>query len=140
MRVGVPIWNGHVSPLLDVAKRLVLATVDADEVAARTEQDWSPADLATRARLLADLGVEVVLCGAVSDALQKRLRMCGIRVEPHLCGPVERVLEAFARDDFAEDLIMPGCHCGHGLRRRRKRRRRQQGAPNPRAQRRADHV
>ena len=66
------------------------------------------------ARSLAELHVDVLLCAALSEPLQRELEKQRIRVRPHLCGEVQAVLHAFCagRLDRGE-FDMPGCHCRH---------------------------
>ncbi|MBU0639232.1 MAG: dinitrogenase iron-molybdenum cofactor biosynthesis protein [Planctomycetes bacterium] len=120
MNVGIPTWNGRVSPVLDVAKRLVLAAIEGNAVVGRREVDLEEGSLGAKVRQIRDLGVQTLICGAVSWPLEAALLSTGVRVLPQTCGPVEDVLRAFASGRLTDETYrMPGC-CG---RRRRARRR-----------------
>ncbi|HUU83967.1 MAG TPA: NifB/NifX family molybdenum-iron cluster-binding protein [Phycisphaerae bacterium] len=113
-------WSGRVSPVFDVAKRLVVADIEDGREARREEADIDETDLARRVERVAELGVEVLICGAISIPLETMLLSAGVRVIPHTCGSAEEVLRAFASGRFTDAaFLMPGC-CG---RRRRGRRR-----------------
>ncbi len=59
--------------------------------------------------VLAALGVDVVVCCAVSRCVQVELKASGIRVLKHICGAVDEVLAAFLQDRLADEAFrMPG--------------------------------
>lgn len=82
-----------------------------------------------RARQIAGLGVEVLICGAVSRSFEAMLNALGVQVVPNTCGSVDEVLEAYASGRMTdESYLMPGC-CGRGRGRRHRRRHRHRGGP-----------
>lgn len=118
MKVAIPQWEGRVSPVFDVAGSLMLADVDAGTSQPRQTVVLDSEDVQRRVSLLVELGVEVLICGAVSWPLELALCNAGVEVIPQTCGEVERVLEAFSHGELNQDaFLMPGC-CG---RRRRFR-------------------
>ena len=118
MRVAVPVSAERVSPVFDVAERLVLVDLEGPSELRREEVPLREQDLAQRARHLAQLGVDVLICGAISQPLETMLLAAGVEVVPHICGDLEAVLEAFRSGELEnETFVMPGC-CG---RRRRFR-------------------
>jgi predicted Fe-Mo cluster-binding NifX family protein len=118
MRVAVPTWSDRVSPVFDVAKHLLLVDFDGEAQASREEVPVGETEPAARARRVAQLGVDVLICGAISGPLEAMLISAGVRVIPHTCGPADEVLEAFAAGRLTDEaFLMPGC-CG---RRRRFR-------------------
>ena len=126
MKVAIPHWQGRVSPVFDVASHVLLVDVDAG--AERRRQDvYLDADgPRARASLLADLGADVLACGAISRQQETALSAAGVRVIPYICGDMEEVLMAFTNGRLGEDgFLMPG-RCG---RRRRSRIRRRGARP-----------
>lgn len=83
MKVAVPDWEGRVSPVFDVARQVLLVDLDGDENHGRRYVEslgsLGPHD---RARRLAELGVDVLVCGAISWPLETLLTASGIRVVP----------------------------------------------------------
>jgi len=125
VRVGVSVWSGRVSPVFDVAKSLLLVSVDGQEPVGREIQPIEPLDLPGRARRVAELEVDVLICGAVSRPLESLLVTAGVRVLPQTCGPVDEVLEAFLTGQLNDGaFLMPGCR---GRRRRLAQRARPAG-------------
>ena len=112
MKVAIPIWAGRVSPVLDVARRLVVAEFEAGNEINRQEEPLAETDLFRRAQRIHELGVDLLICGAVSRPLEDMLRANGVQVIPWICGPVDDVLELFiSRQSLSPNYLMPGC-CG----------------------------
>ena len=110
MRVAIPTWSARVSPVFDVAKHLLLVDFDGEAEAGRQEAAIEEPELGARTRRVAKLGVDVLICGAISAPLEAMLVSAGVRVIPHTCGPTEEVLRAFARGRLPDEaFLMPGC-------------------------------
>lgn len=123
MKVAIPHWQGRVSPVLDVAGSILLVGIDAGVVRTRQEITLVDEPPQKRAAVLAGIGANVLICGAVSWSLEVALAAAGITVVPQTCGDVEAVLAAFLKGGLAQGgFLMPGC-CG----RRRFRARRGRG-------------
>lgn len=129
MIVAIPVWQGRVSPVFDVAGQLLLVELDdGRELGRRCEPlpDESPEQRAGR---LAELGVQTLICGAISRPLEALLGVGRVEVVPRVCGDVEEVLRAFTAGALEDGrFAMPGC-CGQnrGWRRGRGRCRRGHG-------------
>jgi predicted Fe-Mo cluster-binding NifX family protein len=75
------------------------------------------------------MGVETLVCGAISRELEALLVEEGILVIARICGTIDDVLNAYAAGTLgAPQYAMPGC-CGQGRRRFRGRCRRRGGHP-----------
>ena len=119
MKVAIPIWTGRVSPVFDVAKNLIIAEIDQGRELGRTQEPLKEAGLAARAGRVAELGIDMLICGAISQPLEGMLFAKGVRVIPWICGSVEDVLRAFVSGEPAASLfLMPGCRGGRGRGRR----------------------
>jgi len=129
MRLAIPIWAGRVSPVFDVAGQLLTVDLRDGIEAARQVHSTHAVSLHRRAEILSELGVEVLVCGAVSQSLEAALLAKGIRVMARISGDAEEVLGAFLANRLGEPAYrMPGCHsstddgCVQGGRGRRRRR------------------
>jgi predicted Fe-Mo cluster-binding NifX family protein len=77
---------------------------------------------------VAGLGVDVLICGAISAPLRAVLAAEGVRVIPNRCGFVEEVLRAFLSGELTEQaFLMPGCR--EQPRQRRMQHRQRGGRP-----------
>jgi len=127
MKVAIPNWQGRVSPVFDVAARVLVVDIEDGQIQGRQVLPLDGEDLHSRVQRLADTGVEVLICGVLSRPLALALASAGVEVVPQTCGPVEEVLAAFAAGRLAQDaFLMPGC-CGR--RRRLRGQCRREGPP-----------
>ena len=109
MRTAIPIFDDRISPVFDAARRLVLVDIEQGREVYRTEQALEEPELGRRARRVAELGVDVLICGAISRPLEAMLWSVGVEVIPQICGPVEEVLRAFMLGELSEEtFVMPG--------------------------------
>ncbi len=121
MRIAISNWQGRISPVFDVAGNLLLVDVEGGREIGRSEHRVDQAGPLARARQVAGLGTDVLICGAVSWPLEMALVSAGVRVVSQTCGPLEDVLEAFCGGRLTgKTFLMPGCR---GRRRLRVRRR-----------------
>jgi predicted Fe-Mo cluster-binding NifX family protein len=121
MRVAMPTWNDRVSPVFDAARHLLVVDVEDNAEVSRSEAVFEETALPRRAERLAYLGVNVLICGAISKPLEQMVAALGMTVIPHTCGPVEEVLRAFLSGQLAEQaFLMPGCGRRRGLRGRQR--------------------
>ena len=110
MTIAIPISQERISPLLDAAARLLLVTCQRGKEVARKKFILGPMSPIELAQSVAELRVDVLLCAALSQGLQRELERRGVRVKPHLCGETEAVLQAFCCDRLNRpEFRMPGC-------------------------------
>lgn len=119
MRICIPRLEGRVSPVLDVAKTLLVIDSDSGAEIRRFEACSSEVEPLSKARRIIDLAPQLVICGAVSHELEAALRSAGIELSPNICGAVEEVIAAFFSGELVDArFLMPGC-CGQRRRIRR---------------------
>lgn len=112
MRVALAVWNGRISPVFDVARRALIIDITDGAVAGSREADMPGEDLAGKAKTLAGLGVETLICGAISRVCAGVLEAHGIKPVAFVAGEVEAVLAAFLRGRLDQRAYrMPGCAC-----------------------------
>jgi predicted Fe-Mo cluster-binding NifX family protein len=110
MRVAIAAHEGRVSPVLDVARRLLVVEKDGEAERSRQDVPLTSTALVARVRDIQAAGVAVLICGAVSRPLAAALHAAGIQVVAQVCGPTEEVLAAFFADQLdRDDFRMPGC-------------------------------
>jgi predicted Fe-Mo cluster-binding NifX family protein len=100
---------GRVSPVFDVAKHLLVVDVEDSTELSREYQDMSRLELLGRPRYVADLDIEVLICGALSVPVRLVLEAKGISVIDQVCGETEEVLRAFLSGRLSDPSFrMPG--------------------------------
>lgn len=112
MRVALAVWNGRISPVFDVARRALVVDIAGGAVAGWRETDMPAEDPAGKAMALADLGVQTLICGAISRACAGVLEAHGIKPIGFVAGEVEAVLAAYLNRRLDRRAYrMPGCEC-----------------------------
>jgi len=115
MKMAMPIWKGRVSPVFDVAGRLAIWDVRSMTDVKRDEVSMG-LDPVEKTKRLSDLGVSVLVCGAISQPLALMIEQTGIQVIANICGVADQIAEAYIAGRLVEpDYLMPGC-CGRGRR------------------------
>jgi predicted Fe-Mo cluster-binding NifX family protein len=111
MKVAIPIWHSRISPVFDVAKRLLVVDLEDGVETHRSEEVLGEVNPGKR---VANLGVDVLICEAVSYPLEAMLTSSGVQVIAQTCGEVEDVLGAFLSGRLTEEAFrMPGCRGQH---------------------------
>jgi len=125
MKVAIPEWQGRVSPVFDVATNVLVTELTEGQQVGRQKITLTATDPIERARQVAAIPADVLICGAVSWPLELALRAAGITLITEICGPIEQVMQSFLSNNLANEAFqMPGC-CG----RRRFRQGRGNGYP-----------
>ena len=84
MKVAIPTWTGRVSPVFDVAKRLLVVKLEGGGEVSREEAVIEETQFMARAKAVTQLGIDVLICGAFpaqdpptgSRRTTERGRMC----------------------------------------------------------------
>ena len=110
MKVAIPLWQGRVSPVFDVASNILLVDIANRREWSRKKIYLTENNPFKRAQLLCKLETELLICGMLSHLQKTALDSAGIRVIPHICGQVEDVISEFIAGRLKSSaLLMPGC-------------------------------
>lgn len=110
----MPVLQERISPVLDTAARLLVVTHRHGKEVRRREFVLGPLPPDALARGVAALRVDLLLCAGLSEVLHRALERRGIRIRPHLCGPVEAILRAHCCGQLdRKEFRMPGCWGHH---------------------------
>jgi len=132
MRVAIPQWQGRVSPVFDVAGSLLIVDLEDGRESQREEVRLARTDVSGRAEELTRLGVDVLVCGAISATLEARLAADGVRVIGFVCGVVKEILAGFLNGALdGPSFRMPGCRRSRGGMRKRGFGGRRRMGPDP---------
>jgi predicted Fe-Mo cluster-binding NifX family protein len=124
--VAIPLFGTRVSPRFDCGTALLLAEVEGSEVASQEEIPDAFASPLHRIARFRELGVQAVVCGAITGFLRRHLEANGIRVFPWVFGEAGEALESLARGELppaARGGWGRGRGCGRRARGRARRRR-----------------
>lgn len=110
MLIAVPNCQGRVSPVFDVAARLLVVRLKGQAEEERREVVLFEKEPGGIVRSLRGLGIQVLICGAISQGLQAALEHARIQVLAQICGEIEPVLAAYRSGRLpSPEFMMPGC-------------------------------
>ena len=116
MKIAIPVWNDLVSTVLDFSDRLLIADCEAGRVENRIVVDLPETAPVAKVARLRELGIQVLLCGAVSRPLEQMIMAAGIEIIPFLKGRADHVLNAYlSRRLVGPGFMLPGCGPGRGM-------------------------
>ena len=109
MRIAIAHWQDRISPVFDVSDRLLLIDIENGRELKRKDNVLRCRGPFERAREVHRLGVQVLLCGAVSRPMETALTSTGVRVIDFICGDLEDVLSAYIKGRLSDKCFqMPG--------------------------------
>lgn len=113
MKIAMPAYKSTVSNTFDFARKLLVVTIEDGSETQRSEVEIAGRAPAQRAAQVKGLGVDVVICGAVSHILAGMIEMAGIEIVPEITGSVDEVLQAYLSNELTGPrYLMPGCRRG----------------------------
>jgi predicted Fe-Mo cluster-binding NifX family protein len=114
MKTAFAHWDHRIAPVFDTARQIYLIEADSGQVVEQT-QETLPGDLPFRKVLrLVELGIDTLVCGAISRSMHELVVAHGIRVIPFVAGDLSEVIGAWLGGNLESDAFaMPGC-CGRG--------------------------
>ena len=114
MKIALAVWKNRISPVFDSSRVVVLVDIknglvtDKRYVHLKTEL---PSD---RAMELVDWGVNVLICGAISQIFAYTIESNGIKIIPFVTGNVNRIIESYLCGLLnSQNFRMPGCGKKH---------------------------
>lgn len=120
MKTAFAYWENRIAPVFDVARRIQIVESKNGRIIGESE-DIVPEGLALRKAFhLEQLGIEVLVCGAISRPLHDQVTANGIQVIPFVSGNLGDVILAWLEGRLDNDgFAMPGC-CRRSRRNRPK--------------------
>ena len=113
MKLAIPIYNDNISNVFDFAHKLLLVDIENGKEVNRSEVAIENQFLPQRAGQLKNLGVDVLVCGAISRVLANMVTASGIQVLPYVTGSIDDVLQAYLTGQLVKpEFSMPGCWPG----------------------------
>lgn len=95
MRIAISYWQNCISPVFDFSEHLLLIDI-VDNQVTQSASTGLDSDLPfTRAKKLSELGIELLICGAISQTLKMAVSGQNIEIVSYVFGPLENILTAF---------------------------------------------
>jgi len=111
MKIAIPNWEEVISPVLDTASMLLIVEVEetGNEIS-RFQIYLDDYDLVRRCLRIQRLGIDTLICGAISRPFVNLLEAAGINIIHEISGRTEEILEAYLQGDlFQSRFLMPWC-------------------------------
>jgi len=106
--LAFPVFQGRVAPVLDTCTRLVVMNPQG-ALASGHKVRVAAGPLAERVLEFRQLGIRVIVCGALSEQLYHLLLGEGIRLVSGVAGDLEAVVAAYKNGTLAQPRFrMPG--------------------------------
>jgi len=96
MRIAIPVWNDRVSPVFDVSRSIRVVDIASGKITREAEHTL---ENESRASKLVTLGVDLLICSAISIPLEATMWVFGIEVLSDTCGSVEEIVDTFVAGD-----------------------------------------
>lgn len=110
MKVALTVWDDRISPVFDSAHRLLIADIRNETIKKISYKSFDPKLEARLTEKLSILGIEVLICGAISESHSTLIEANAIHLIPFIGGNVNKILESYAKgNSLAPAFLMPGC-------------------------------
>ena len=117
--IAMPLFEERISPLLDVSERFVIYNINDRKITQRAIVNINSSSEKTRIQRLKEIGVTVIISGAVSRYLSYIISDSGLKHIPWASGPVDEVIESYLKETLI--TVMPrGGSCGGMLRKQKE--------------------
>lgn len=110
MKAALTVWDGRISPVLDVSREALILTLENGVVSSSRIEPIDASSMARKIERLVALEIDTLICGAISESLQRELSYRGIRIIGFVAGEIEEVVQALLLGSLPNvALSMPGC-------------------------------
>jgi predicted Fe-Mo cluster-binding NifX family protein len=95
--VAMPVYQERISPLLDVARKFAIYELQNGEIKQKVFVDVGAESEPLRVEKLKEIGVSVIISGAVSDLVSQMVSEKGIRLISWVNGPADDVIDSYVK-------------------------------------------
>jgi predicted Fe-Mo cluster-binding NifX family protein len=130
MKLAMPVWNDCISTVLDFSDCLLVVDSESGIIHNRSMVSFAGVTMMEKVARLRELGIQVLLCGALSRSMERMITASGIKIISFLRGNVNDVLNAYFEGRlFGPVFMLPGCPRRPGFGKGMERRRHGYGRP-----------
>jgi predicted Fe-Mo cluster-binding NifX family protein len=106
-KIAIPVFGSRVSSRLDCSECVLLVTIEDGNVVRRQETRWMHVNPLEKIRLLLQEGVDVLICGGLTETCANMLHDTTIEVIPWVRGEVEQILFQFTEGTLRPTTSQP---------------------------------
>ena len=111
MKIALTVWQGRISPVFESAQKLVIFEIREDHACMVREETFRDETVEQRIARLQELGIDTLVCGAVSREIAERIESLPIRLFSFVAATAEEALSAYLSGCLLRKAYrMPGCH------------------------------
>ncbi len=110
MITALTVWENRISPVFDSSRTLLVAEIEDKKISNRHYEPFNPCLPSHFADRLNALGVEVLICGAISQHPADIIEAIGIKLLAFITGNTDELLENLVKNkSIVPAFLMPGC-------------------------------
>jgi predicted Fe-Mo cluster-binding NifX family protein len=110
-------WENRIAPVFDIARDIHIIEFESGKIIGESLGSIPETMPSARALRLAELGINTLVCGAISGDMHKLIEAYGIQVISFVAGDTHDVIHAWITGDIHDGLFcMPGCGQGRRYR------------------------
>ncbi len=115
MKIALSVWQDRISTVFDAADQLLVLETSNGSESRRSTARLTSEDGPARATQLREMGVDALICGAISRPQEASIAAAGITVHPFVRGAVQDVVNAYEKGLLhTAAFALPGCQ-GRGM-------------------------
>ena len=108
-RVGIPVFESRVSPVLDSCRRMVVVDIEGECEIRRQEITLEKMSIHERLEVITRWGIRKIICAGVSDVMCKFLAGKNIALVSGIAGELEKIIDAYVSNCLDDPFfLMPG--------------------------------
>ncbi|MCD6117561.1 NifB/NifX family molybdenum-iron cluster-binding protein [bacterium] len=109
MKIAITTWENRISPVFDTSRHLRIVELSNNGINSHIENIASNMPYG-KTECIKQLGIDVLICGAITKKLYTDIINAGIKIVPFVCGNVDDVLNEYLNKDSLDGkFLMPGC-------------------------------
>ncbi len=109
IKTAFSVWNERVAPVFDVANNICIVEIESESIVSQKFEDLDAEELSQKLQRLAELGIDNLVCGAISRPVHAAIVASGIRVVSFVAGDLQTVIQAWMSEDLQRNAFaMPG--------------------------------
>lgn len=110
MKTAFAYWENRIAPVFDTARWIHVIETESGRVTGERREPLPEVMPIQKVLRMLEMGVEVLVCGAISTPLRDMALAYGIEVVPFVAGQLRDVILAWRRGRLPGDaFVMPGC-------------------------------
>lgn len=112
MKAALTVWDGRIAPVFDVSREALVLTIEDGAITSRSSENIETPMASLKLERLTGLGIQTLVCGAITEPLQHELSVRGVKVIGFVAGEIDEVVKCLLDGTLpTRALSMPGC-CG----------------------------